>query len=46
MVRKAITVPGVTSNWKTEYTPTLMSTSWNTATIAATAMRHSSRTVR
>ncbi len=46
MVRKAITVPGVTSNWNTEYTPTLMMMSWTTATIAATAMRHSRRMVR
>ena len=38
-----MTVPGVTSKRNTEYTPTEMMTSWNTATMAATAMRHSRR---
>ncbi len=40
-----MTVAGVTSNPKREYTPTLMSTSCTTAASAATAMRHSNRTV-
>ncbi len=40
-----MTVAGVTSKWKTEYTPTLMSTSWTTAMIAPTAILHSRRSV-
>ena len=43
MVRNAITVAGVTSSCKTEYTPTLISTSWTMAAIALSAIRHSNR---
>ena len=43
IVRKATTVAGVTSNWNTEYTPTLINTSCNMAMMAAAAIRHSSR---
>ena len=46
MVRKAITVAGVTSNWKTEYTPTLMITSCTMAKMAAMAIFHSRKTAR
>ena len=46
MVRNATTVSGVTSNWKTEYTPTLMTTSWTMARMAATAIFHSRNTAR
>ena len=46
MVRNATTVAGVTSNPVTAYTPTVMMMSWITATIAASAMRHSKRNVR
>src|SRR6478672_3410191 len=46
MVRNATTVAGVTSNWVTAYTPTVMMMSWTTAMIAASAMRHSKRNVR
>src|SRR4051794_40242196 len=45
MVRNATTVAGVTVNWNRAYTPTLMRTSWMTATSAPTAMAHSKRTV-
>ncbi len=43
IVRKAMTVAGVTSNWNSEYTPTEMMMSWATATSAPTAIFHSSR---
>ena len=43
MVRKATTVAGVTTNRRTEYTPTLINTSCSMAMIAANAIRHSSR---
>ncbi len=43
MVRNATTVAGVTSNWNTEYTPTLINTSCTMAMMAAIAIRHSSR---
>ena len=46
MVRNATTVSGVTSNWKIEYTPTLMTTSWIMAMMAARAIFHSSRRLR
>ena len=43
IVRNATTVAGVTSKPVTEYTPTLISTSWTIATIAEIAIRHSNR---
>ncbi len=43
MVRKEITVAGVTSIWNTEYTPTLRSRSWAIDTMAPMAIFHSSR---
>ena len=43
MVRNATTVAGVTSSLKTEYTPTLIPTSWTIAAIADNAIRHSNR---
>ena len=38
-----MTVAGVTSNRNIEYTPTLIRTSCNIATMAASAIRHSKR---
>src|SRR5689334_14911838 len=43
MVRKAMTVGGVTSSWNTEYTPTLMTTSWIMAKDAAAGNLHPQR---
>ena len=39
MVRKPITVAGVTSQPMAAYTPTVMIRSWNSAISAATAIR-------
>src|SRR3954471_23234387 len=43
MVRNAITVPGVTWNPDSEYTPTVTRMSCTTAAMAATAIFHSNR---
>jgi hypothetical protein len=43
MVSTAITVAGVTSSWVTEYTPTVTSTSWMSATSVGMAIFNSNR---